>query len=195
MSKPRSGFNAANNEPTGYSLGETHQGTCGHSPYGQPAPPSPERAPQHRRDVASPYRAFTRNDRPAVGMGTAVKLMFKNYARFHGRASRSEYWFAALALGLAYSAMVVPLVVALSNDWPALGVPLLALMTLFMVGTVVPAWSLQVRRLHDGGLSGWWTLWNVTAVGSVVTLVLSACDPKSEGARFDDPGGSQPARD
>lgn len=48
-----------------------------------------------------PYAGFTNpvNDdrrRPHVSFGRAVKLFFKNYAVFNGRASRSEYWWVIL---------------------------------------------------------------------------------------------------
>lgn len=195
MSNPQHGYNPANNEPTGYGLDDSYgQGQYSPNPYAQAGPHGPGLGPQSPYGTVSPYQAFQRNDRPAVGMGTAVKLMFKNYGQFYGRASRSEYWFAALATGLAYLVMFIPLVVAMANDWPGLGLPMMALMAMFMVATVVPTLSLQVRRLHDAGQSGWWTLLNFTSVGSVVVLILSACDPKAEGARFDNPNGSHPAK-
>ena len=71
------------------------------------------------------------------------------YADFHGRASRSEYWWFRLA---AVVLLVLFLLLA------RFGSPLQSVLYLYLLGMLVPELSLGVRRLHDTGRSGWWLL-------------------------------------
>lgn len=52
--------------------------------------------------------------RPLYGASfiTAVKRLFKNYVKFTGRASRSEYWWAQLAYFLA---MLIPIAIVIAG--------------------------------------------------------------------------------
>jgi len=124
--------------------------------------------------------------RPLYGatFGQAIRRFFKNYARFSGRASRSEYWWSALFCVLI---LLIPLIILLismfwgigaavasgadlsfleEEDLPAMIIPflsgpaaggiLLGLVLLAIVGfgTLVPSISVSWRRLHDAGLPG-----------------------------------------
>jgi uncharacterized membrane protein YhaH (DUF805 family) len=99
---------------------------------------------------------------------------FKKYADFSGRASRLEYWTSFLF----FYAVAIPLVLIVyaayctGHVWPAAGAALL--LFVFAIGTLVPYAAVSIRRLHDRGLSAWWTiLWLVPYV-SIVMLVLLA---------------------
>ena len=93
-------------------------------------------------------------DAPArgVSMITAVKLFYRKYARFAGRASKSEYWWIMLFVLLA--SIVLTLV-------PMVGPFLLAV---FMLGSLVPSLALVWRRAHDSDKP--WLPW--LYVGSIV---------------------------
>jgi len=82
----------------------------------------------------------------------------KNYAKFDGRAGRSEYWFYALfstfiffilqflssMLGLQYAMNELITVYPLASIW--------------QVVTFVPSLAVGVRRMHDINRSGFWLL-------------------------------------
>lgn len=63
----------------------------GFDQFGQPVTAHPYQAPDPYSNHSGPSGEDHR--RPHVDFGRAVKLFFKNYAVFNGRASRSEYWW------------------------------------------------------------------------------------------------------
>lgn len=76
---------------------------------------------------------------------TSVKTcLTEKYARFSGRASRSEYWWFVLAYVLG--AVVISL----------LGIRILSLV--YMLALIVPAAAAGWRRLQDTGRPGWYIL-------------------------------------
>lgn len=92
----------------------------------------------------------------------AIISMFSNYANFSGRATRSEYWWAFLFL------MIVNLI---AGYIPVLGV-------LISLALLIPNWSLNVRRLHDIGKSGWYMLMGLIPIVGIVILIFQYCkDP------------------
>lgn len=109
---------------------------------------------------------------------TAIKtVLFKKYASFNGRASRSEYWFFLLAyflLALAISVFTTP------EQW----VPSVALDVL----VIIPVLAVNARRLHDTGRSGWNQLWALTIIGLIPLLYWYCSKSSNEGNRF----GSNP---
>jgi uncharacterized membrane protein YhaH (DUF805 family) len=133
---------------------------------------------------------------PQVGFVEAIKLGFRKYARFDGRAKRSEYWWWALFEVLA----VLPFyaIVLASFPWSsavggidANGMPtsatpptpsplyLVASLALFVVGLAlfVPTISVLVRRLHDTGKSGWWYwIGLVPFIGGILLIVFLATE-------------------
>ncbi len=62
----------------------------------QPGYGSPSFYEQQARAQTNPAD----HPRPGASMGQALKLFFRKYATFTGRASRSEYWFVALGMFL-----------------------------------------------------------------------------------------------
>ena len=124
----------------------------------------------------------------------AISRFFKKYATFTGRASRSEYWWTALALAIVelvlYGlALGIGIATGTPNanggvDFGVGGVIFLVLFALFSLAVVVPGIAVTVRRLHDGNFSGAFYL--LTLVGlSIVVVVLTLFESKPEGARFD----------
>jgi uncharacterized membrane protein YhaH (DUF805 family) len=97
----------------------------------------------------------------------AVKTCFSKYVDFKGRASRAEYWWFALFVGLVY---VVGLVLTSIDDTVG-GLVLLV----GILGVILPQLAAAVRRLHDTGRSGaWYLIAFVPYVGSIVLIVLLA---------------------
>ena len=95
---------------------------------------------------------YYNGERPQVGFGEAISICFKKYVDFSGRARRSEYW------------------------WFMLFCFLLTLVTCGIGGLVVllPAYAVQVRRLHDTNRSGWWVGANVILGAVTMGLYIAA---------------------
>ena len=84
---------------------------------------------------------------------------------FAGRASRSEYWFAQLALffvnlGLTFLFVFLSVVTTAAPIWM-----LLSWVISFVI--TIPVICLVVRRLHDIGYSGWW--WWISSAPALAT--------------------------
>ena len=84
---------------------------------------------------------------PQVEFAVAAQNAFKKFFQFNGRIRRSEYWWGFLVISLV----------------PFVG-PLVALV-LSIAGI-----SMQFRRLHDTGRSGWW--WAAQACVGTISCTL-----------------------
>ena len=92
---------------------------------------------------------------PMVSFPKAIKLGFKNYANFSGRARRSEYWWFLLFTQLMWFITWVPII-----GWAA------------GLAIIIPGVSATSRRLHDIGKSGRWLLMpGVPVMISVLSLI------------------------
>lgn len=89
---------------------------------------------------------------PVGTFGEAVKMGFKRYATFRGRANRAEYWLWILFVVIITSFVVV--------GWIALPV------------IIIPTMSITARRLHDVGKSGWLQLLFLIPVVGLYPLFL-----------------------
>jgi uncharacterized membrane protein YhaH (DUF805 family) len=108
---------------------------------------------------------------PKVSFPQAVKLGFKNYFKFSGRATRAEYWWWLLFTVLIGIGLDV--IDTLTGTMGDAGQGLLGF--LFKLATIVPSVALGVRRLHDINRTGWWLLvWGffpMAAIGGGILLV------------------------
>lgn len=140
-------------------------------------------------------------DRPLYGAPplTALARFWRRYIVFSGRASLSEYWWAALLnaviallLGLLGGVLIV-IGAALRQDGSAaaaiptaLGAVLLFTLGVFLLAEIVPGIAISVRRLHDANLSGLLYLLSlIPSIGGLILLVLNVLPTSPEGRRFD----------
>ncbi|MFM7211864.1 MAG: DUF805 domain-containing protein [Actinomycetota bacterium] len=110
-----------------------------------------------------------------MGFGQAIKHVFKNYATFQGRASRSEFWWWYLFTVIVSTILFIPAmpwyneyVNATLNQMgdatqvlPAptgLAMAGLVLSAIFSLAILIPSIAVAARRLHDTDRSGWWLL-------------------------------------
>ena len=189
-----------------YGQAPYDQAPYGQSPYGQPAYGQPEQ-PWAAQSAGLPPGVSPRLADGRVplwaplydaGLVESVKRYVRKYADFTGRASRSEYWWVALAstvvylgLGLVGAIAGIPgaTVHADGSSDPGPGFfPFTILLALLFFATIVPNLSLGARRLHDVGLSGWLLLLVIVPyLGSLSLFVLSLLGPKAGGAEYDRP--------
>lgn len=120
-----------------------------------------------------------------ISFGGAFKRFFQKYARFDGRASRSEYWWAALGLGLITLVLYALTFVGIAAHSGALTGIFGMIFFLYFLAILIPSIALTVRRLHDANFSGWFYLLVLVPAGGLVIFVFTLLDPKPEGARFD----------
>jgi uncharacterized membrane protein YhaH (DUF805 family) len=142
------------------------------------------------RAFVSPWRAWA--------------LGFKQWRKFSGRASRSEFWWWALLWNLTWIAMIAafsvegPLLHRLapactgsfgecpksSAVWVSFTPGILLVIALLVMFT--PSLAVLVRRLHDAGLSGAWALLAFSgviffffgAIGEIALIILAALPSK-----------------
>jgi uncharacterized membrane protein YhaH (DUF805 family) len=102
-----------------------------------------------------------------------LDAVFKQYFRTRGRATRKEFWGFFF-----FNLSVISLLGALAGIGAILGAKNIALVIACVVGgyllsTTSPAWSIQVRRFHDVGLSGWLVLLGlIPYIGGLFTLIV-----------------------
>lgn len=109
-----------------------------------------------------------------------VRAFTKNYAQFHGRARRTEYWGFILfywlffVLALVLDVTLIGGLAAADIEFP---VPVFTL--IWWLAGILPNLAITVRRLHDQDLSGWlYLICLVPYVGGFVLLVFMFIDSK-----------------
>ncbi len=130
----------------------------------------------------------------------AVRSVYRNYAKFDGRASRSEYWWFQLFVILVILAgyFVTALLAIATRSYGLFGLAVIALVV-FWIATLIPTLAVTVRRLHDSDKSGWWLLIIfLPYVGAFVVLIftLLASTPGHNryGPAFGQPTGAERAQ-
>jgi len=98
--------------------------------------------------------------------GYYVKCL-KNYATFSGRARRKEYWgFFLFDFLIAFGIGILGL---LFGDDDGI------LQNLYCLATLIPAWAVFCRRMHDIGKSGWNWLWGFAIIVGWIYLFILCC--------------------
>ena len=128
--------------------------------------------------------------------GEAIARYWKKYARFDGRASRSEYWWWALADALVIVVLVVAVLLGglvgstidsegSFSPGPGIAVGVILLVA-WWFATLIPGLALGARRLHDVDLSGLLLLLLlIPNLGGLAIFVMTLLPPNPRGARFD----------
>lgn len=98
--------------------------------------------------------------------------MWKRFAEFKGRTSRSNYWFAFLMN------FIVSLVLSVLFSVTDSGI-FNVLLSIYSLAVFIPSLAMNVRRMHDINKSGWWILISlVPVVGGIWFIVLLATQGK-----------------
>lgn len=140
-----------------------------------PAPPPPP-APQAAARQTAPSRAAS--GRAMTFVESVQTCMRLKYAGFQGRARRSEYWWFMLFLTVVMGAIEtiafsVATMTSSDGSMSTIGILALVVAGLLVLGLIVPAVAVAVRRLHDLGWSGWWYLAQlIPIVGGLAALAI-----------------------
>lgn len=113
---------------------------------------------------------------------TAVKTcIVDKYCTFHGRASRSEYWYFNLFLFI----ISIPLGIIgdLSSEETALILNIIGALIFFL-----PSLGVSIRRMHDINKSGWIFLVALIPLIGLIVWIYLTCKKGTEGSnRFGEP--------
>lgn len=131
---------------------------------GQNGQPQNQQNQQNQNNYGSQQQFADQGEPRYVGFGEAIKLFFKNYANFTGRASRSEFW---------WSVLLVAILSGIFSLIPVVGIVLRILIW-------IPSLSITIRRMHDINKMWTWILMGlIPFVGWIIMLVF--CVRKSVG--------------
>jgi uncharacterized membrane protein YhaH (DUF805 family) len=98
------------------------------------------------------------------------------YADFSGRARRQEYWMFSLiniiiSFAVGFAAGLVGGMLGLGQN------AVTAIALIYSAAVFIPSMAVWVRRLHDTGRSGWWSLVIlVPIIGAVMLLIWAVQD-------------------
>jgi len=157
--------------------------------YGPPIPVGPDGVPP----LWAPWYG--------IGFLDAFTRFFKKYARFDGRASRSEYWYWVLAnaivtivlmggylftwLGANTTTDAYGNTQTTTSGAPVLALVFIGLFGLWWLATLVPNIALGWRRVHDANLAG--PLWIIALFVGIAAIVFGCLPPNPGGAQYDRP--------
>lgn len=92
----------------------------------------------------------------------AVEHVFTNYARFEGRARRSEFWYFQLFQFIVLFGLIL---------FSFTGF-LAVLLPIFLLGSFIPNLAVSWRRFHDVGRSGWWYFIIYVPVVGLILMII-----------------------
>lgn len=90
--------------------------------------------------------------------------VLKNYAVFKGRSGRAEFWYFVLFNFIV--SVVLSIISSIIGDQKNI------LGNLYSLAVFVPSLAVSMRRLHDIGKSGWWTLLGLLPIIGWIWLVV-----------------------
>lgn len=144
-----------------------------------------------------------------IGFLDAFTRFWKKYARFDGRASRSEFWYWILANAIVSTVLIGGYVAGMiawaassttvdeygqstsNGSIPVVGILFLVLYFVWWAATIVPTFALGWRRVHDANLAG--PFWLISLVTGIAAIVFGALESNPAGAQYDRPDGQPKA--
>lgn len=95
-------------------------------------------------------------------LANALSSFFRNYAKFSGRASRSEFWYSMFFVTL------ISLVLGAVDPTKVIG-------GIWGLAILVPSFAITARRLHDTNRSGWLQLLSMFFPIGTIALLIWYC--------------------
>lgn len=102
---------------------------------------------------------------------------WKQYAGFSGRSQRSAYWFFVLFnMVFAFALSFLDGFLGLAGE-EGVG----PLYVMYGLAALIPGIAVGVRRLHDIGRTGWWSLIVFVPLIGVIVLLVFYCTDSQPG--------------
>ena len=108
----------------------------------------------------------------------ALTSCLKRYAKFEGRASRSEFWYWVLSTFII--GFVIGFVGVLTVGEEVTNV----ILNILQLALLLPGLAVAVRRLHDTGRSGWNLLWVLLPLIGAIILIVFYCQASREANQY-----------
>lgn len=108
-----------------------------------------------------------------IGLGDSIRLFYRNYVNFEGRATRAEYWWPTLMQVVIYMVLLFVFVAyvgaseaEVDEDIGTEAIVVFGIGVLFYLVNLIPGIAVKVRRFHDLGQTGWLVLvfWAVNLI-------------------------------
>ena len=106
---------------------------------------------------------------------TDMFLPFARYFDFQGRSTRKEYWLFFLFWAIGY--FVTGAIDIANNPETTIG----PVGPTFALATIIPLYSVSIRRLHDIDRTGWWILISLIPLIGGIVLIVFACTQGTKG--------------
>lgn len=112
--------------------------------------------------------------------------VLKNYARFNGRARRSEYWYFILFnFFVSVIAMIIDnlmgTTITMQGAGEMVALPYGYVYIIYAVFMILPSLAVAVRRLHDVNKSGWFLLISLIPIIGAIWLLVLFCTNSDDG--------------
>lgn len=127
----------------------------------------------HPNEKVLNMSASTPTVSPSMSFGDAITTVFRKYAEFTGRASRSEFWWFVLFSTLV-SAALGSLNFATPDGVVSIGSSLAGL---WSVAMLLPTLAVSVRRLRDAGRQWPELFWILLPIAGLIVLIVRFCEP------------------
>lgn len=117
----------------------------------------------------------------------------RQYADFHGRARRTEFWmFVLVNVVISIVLGIVDTLTGTAGVYAAGGMASFSpglLGWIYGLAVLIPSIAVTVRRLHDTDRSGWWILIQLVPIVGGIVLLVFVC---LEGTRGPNRYGNDP---
>ena len=105
----------------------------------------------------------------------------KNYFKFSGRATRSEYWYFVL-FGLLFSLAAMLIDFSIGTFYIEEGIGIFS--SIYTLTILIPSLAVTVRRLHDTNRSAWWLLISLIPIIGLIVLIVFYCQDSKEDNKY-----------
>ncbi|WP_394940422.1 DUF805 domain-containing protein [Psychromicrobium sp. YIM B11713] len=111
-----------------------------------------------------------------MSFSEAIRIVFKKYAEFNGRADRAEFWWWVLfnLLVLAALNLFAGLPLGESTNLGTL------LASLWSIGVLLPSLAVTVRRLRDAGYHWKQVFWGLIPIAGIFIVLFFATQPTKD---------------
>ena len=119
----------------------------------------------------------------------SIKTVFRKYAEFEGRATRSEFWWFTLfasVVSLALGSLNVSTGTSPFGSW-SMGDPSVAFSSTIYLGTslasvwgfvvLIPSLAVSIRRLRDAGHDWKNIFWILLPIAGLIILIIWWAEP------------------